>query len=134
MLCIVLLVLEFLSLGFKRPGHEPDHSTRPTAIVKNEWIYTSTVPSLCNFVVWTGTSLSFFTLLDVYVFRHVTEMVVGFKLQQTFIKKQQDDKKREQQHSNYRQFSQVILRIHGHHCSLPLFLFLLISLSKIIPH
>jgi len=56
MLFIVLLVLEFLSLGFTRRGHEPDHSLRPTDMVKNEWSFTSTVPSLCNFVVWTGIS------------------------------------------------------------------------------
>jgi hypothetical protein len=65
MLSIVLLVLEFLSLGFKRRGRETDYSPRPTVMVKNEWSYIFTIPSLCNFVVWTGTSPTFFTLLDV---------------------------------------------------------------------
>jgi len=60
-------------------------------------------------------------------------MVVGFKLQQKFIEKQQDDEEREEQSSNYSQFS-YILRIHviSVHClSLS---FLLIWLSKILPH
>jgi len=53
-------------------------------------------------------------------------MVVGFKLQKTFVEKQQDDEKREKESSNYRQFLHILLRIHGHQCSLSLFLSLLI--------
>jgi len=74
MLYIVLLVLEFFG-GFKLRRHEPDHSPPPTVMVKNEWSYISTIPSLCNFVVCTGTSQPFFNLLDIKVVRHVTEMV-----------------------------------------------------------
>jgi hypothetical protein len=50
-------------------------------------------------------------------------MAGGFKLQHTFIEKQQVDEKREKQSSNYGQFSHILLRIHGHQCSLSLFLF-----------
>jgi hypothetical protein len=73
--------------------------------------YTSTIPSLCNFVVRTGTSPPFFTLLIVKVVRHVTEMVIGFNLQQIFIEKRQDDEKREKQSSNYLQFLHILLRL-----------------------
>jgi len=58
-------------------------------------------------------------------------MVLRFKLQQTFIEKQQDDEKREQQSSNYRQFSHILLRIHGRQCSLSLFLFYLSGSVKL---
>jgi hypothetical protein len=47
-------VLEAHSLGVKRPGHETDHSSPPSAEVKNAWNYTS-APTTYS---WRGTYLS----------------------------------------------------------------------------